>query len=73
MRRPLERRAYAAIERVSAGALGKIRAHDGAPAQGQTRTVERAARVRRIERFDEFEAAMDTLRGALECVDIAHR
>ena len=24
-----------------------------------------------IERFDEFEAAMDTLRGALECVDIA--
>ena len=23
-----------------------------------------------IERFDEFEAAMDTLRGALECVDI---
>ena len=23
-----------------------------------------------IERFDAFEAAMDTLRGALECVDI---
>ena len=24
-----------------------------------------------IERFDEFEAALDTLRGALECVDLA--
>ena len=49
VRRRLERRAYAAIEREgeALGRLGKIRtrARQGAPAQSQTRTVERAARV----------------------------
>ena len=53
VRRRLERRAYAAIERRgrSAGAIGQdTRARPGAPAQSQTRTVERAARVYRGHR-----------------------
>ena len=73
VRRRLERRAYAAIEREgeALGRLGKIRAHD----KVRRRKAKRLSSVRRecaeaIERFDEFEAAMDTLRGALECVDI---
>ena len=48
VRRRLERRAYAAIEREgeAPGAIGQdTRARQGAPAQSQTRTVERAARV----------------------------
>jgi hypothetical protein len=75
VRRRLERRAYGAIEceGEALARLGKIRAHDkGCRRQGK-RALSRARRecAEAIERFDEFEAAMDTLRGALECVDVA--
>ena len=74
VRRRLERRAYAAIEREgeALGRLGKIRAHDKARRCKAKHALRRARRecAEAIERFDEFEAAMDTLRGALECVDI---
>ena len=74
VRRRLERRAYGAIEceGEALARLGKIRAHDkGCRRQGK-RALSRARRecAEAIERFDEFEAATDTLRGALECVDI---
>ena len=75
VRRRLERRAYAAIDREgeALGRLGKIRAYDKARRCKAKRALRRARRecAEAIERFDEFEAAMDTLRGALECVDIA--
>ena len=74
VRRRLERRAYAAIEREgeALGRLGKIRAHDKVRRRKAKRALSSARRecAEAIERFDEFEAAMDTLRGALECVDI---
>ena len=74
VRRRLERRAYAAIEREgeALGRLGKIRAHDKVRRRKAKRALWSARRecAEAIERFDEFEAAMDTLRGALECVDI---
>ena len=74
-RRRLERRAYAAIEREgeALGRLGKIRAYDKERRRKAKRALRRARRecAEAIERFDEFEAAIDTLRGALECVDIA--
>ena len=74
VRRRLERRAYAAIEREgeALGRLGKIRAHDKARRCKAKHALRRARRecAEAIERFDEFEAAMDTLRGALECVDL---
>ena len=74
VRRRLERRAYAAIEREgeALGRLGKIRAYDKAHRRKAKRELSSARRecAEAIERFDEFEAAMDTLRGALECVDI---
>ena len=73
-RRRLERRAYAAIEREgeALGRLGKIRACDKARRRKAKRALRRARRecAEAIGRFDEFEAAMDTLRGALECVDL---
>ena len=73
-RRRLERRAYAAIEREGEALvrLGKIRAHDKEHRRKAKRARSSARRecAEAIERFDEFEAAMDTLRGALECVDI---
>ena len=74
VRRKLERRAYGAIER-EGGALrrlGKIRAQDKAPRRKAKRAWSRARRecAEAIERFDAFEAALDTLRGALECVDL---
>ena len=52
VRRRLERRAYAAIEREgeALGRLGKRRVRQGAPAQGQTRPEAGAARVRRGHR-----------------------
>ena len=75
VRRRMERRAYAAIDREgeALGRLGKIRAHDKARRCKAKHALRRARRecAEAIERFDEFEAAMDTLRGALECVDIA--
>ena len=75
VRRRLERRAYAAIEREgeALGRLGKIRAHDKVRRRKAKRELSSVRRecAEAIERFDEFEAAMDTLRGALECVDIA--
>ena len=75
VRRRLERRAYAAMEREgeALGRLGKIRAHDQARRRKAKRALSRARRecAEAIERFDEFEAAMDTLHGALECVDLA--
>ena len=73
-RRRLERRAYAAIEREgeALGGLGKIRAYDKERRRKAKRALSSARRecAEAIERFDEFEAAMDTLRGALECVDL---
>ena len=75
VRRKLERRAYAAIERESEalGRLGKIRARDKT-CRRKAKCALRKARgqcTEAIERFDAFEAAMGTLRGALECVDVA--
>ena len=71
----LERRAYGAIEREgeALGRLGKIRAYDKARRRKAKCALTRARRecAEAIERFDAFEAAMDTLRGALECVDLA--
>ena len=72
LRRKLERRAYAAIEREgeALARLGKIRAHDKARRREAKRALSRARRecTEAIERFDEFEAAMDTLRrGARMC------
>ena len=73
-RRRLERRAYSAIEREgeALGRLGKIRAYDKARRRKAKRALSSARRecAEAIERFDEFEAAMDTRRGALECVDL---
>ena len=70
----MERRAYATIEREgeALGRLGKIRAHDKARRRKAKHALRRARRecAEAIGRFDAFEAAMDTLRGALECVDI---
>ena len=75
VRRRLERRAYAAIEREgeALGRLGKIRAYDKTRRRKAKHALSRARRecAEAIERFDAFEAAMDTLRGALECVDLA--
>ena len=75
VRRRLERRAYGAMEREgeALGRLGKIRACDQARRRKAKHALRRARRecAEAIERFDAFEAAMDTLRGALECVDIA--
>ena len=75
VRRRLERRAYAAIEREgeALGRLGKIRAYDKERRRKAKRALWSARRecAEAIGRFDAFEAAMDTLRGALECVDIA--
>ena len=75
VRRRLERRAYAAIDREgeALGRLGKIRAYDKARRCKAKHALRRARRecAEAIGRFDAFEAALDTLRGALECVDIA--
>ena len=73
--RSLERRAYAAIESECEAlvGLGKIRAHEKMRRREAKRALSNA-RTRcaaAIERFDVFDAALDTLRGALECVDIA--
>ena len=74
VRRKLERRAYAAIEREgeALGRLGKIRARDKTCRRKAQCALRKARRqcTEAIERFDAFEAAMDTLRGALECVDV---
>ena len=55
------------------GRLGKIRAYDKTRRRKAKHALTRARRecAEAIERFDAFEAAMDTLRGALECVDLA--
>ena len=70
----LERRAYAAIEREgeALGRLGKIRAREKAQRRKAKCALRKARRecAEAIERFDAFEAAMDTVRGALECVDV---
>ena len=54
------------------GRLGKIRAYDKERWRKAKRALSSARRecAEAIERFDAFEAAMDTLRGALECVDL---
>ena len=74
VRRKLERRAYAAIEREGAalGRLGKIRARDKTCRRKAKCALSKARRqcAEAIERFDAFEAAMGTVRGALECVDL---
>ena len=75
VRRKLERRAYAAIEGEgeALGRLGKIRARDKTCRRKAKCALRKARRqcTEAIERFDAFEAAKDTLRGALECVDAA--
>ena len=75
VRRKLERRAYAAIEREgeALGRLGKIRARDKTCRRKAKSALRKARRqcAEAIGRFDAFEAAMDLLRGALECVDVA--
>ena len=74
VRRKLERRAYAAIEREgeALGRLGKIRARDKTCRRKAKCALSKARRqcAEAIGRFDAFEAAMGTVRGALECVDI---
>ena len=74
VRRKLERRAYAAIEREgeALGRLGKIRARDKTCRRKAKSALRKARRqcTEAIGRFDAFEAAMDTVRGALECVDL---
>ena len=71
VRRKLERRAWAAIEREgeALARLGKIRARDKTCRRKAKWALSKARRAcaEAIERFDEFEAAMDTVRGALEC------
>ena len=66
---------YGAIEREgeALGRLGKIRACDKARRRKAKHALRRARRecAEAIGRFDAFEAARDTLRGALECVDLA--
>ena len=68
--RKLERRAYAAIEREgeALARLGKIRARDKACRRKAKCALWKARRqcAQAIGRFDAFDAAMDTLRGALE-------
>ena len=75
VRRKLERRAYAAIEREgeALGRLGRIRARDKTCRRKAKCALGKARRqcTEAIERFDVFEAAMDTVRGALECIDVA--
>ena len=75
VRRKLERRAYAAIEGEgeALGRLGRIRARDKTCRRKAKCALRKARRqcTEAIERFDAFEAALDTLRGALECVDVA--
>ena len=75
VRRRLERRAYAAIEREgeALGRLGKIRAHDKVRRRwSQTSNCRaRGASVPRpLSDSMSSRSAMETLRGALECVDI---
>ena len=55
------------------GRLGKIRARDKTCRRKAKCALRKARRqcTEAIERFDAFEAAKDTLRGALECVDAA--
>ena len=75
VRRKLERRAYAAIEREgeALGRLGRIRARDKTCRRKAKCALRKARRqcTEAIGRFDAFEAAMDTVRRALECVDVA--
>ena len=69
----LERRAYTAIEREGEALGRKIRARDKT-CRRKAKWALRKARLQcteAIERFDAFEAAMDTVRGGLECVDVA--
>ena len=70
----LERRAYAAIEAEgeALARLGRIRAREKAQRRKAKGALWRARRqcTETIERFDAFEAAMDIVRGALECVDV---
>ena len=74
VRRTLERRAYGAIEHETQAlyALGKIRCCETDRRRAAKRALSTAARecAEAVERFDVFDAAMDTLRGAIECVDI---
>jgi hypothetical protein len=74
VRRTLERRAYGAIERETQalGALGKIRCCEPQRRRAAKRALSTAARecTEAVKRFDVFDAAMHTLRGAIECVDI---
>ena len=65
----------AAIEREgeALGRLGKIRARDKTCRRKEKWALRKARRqcAEAFERFDAFEAAMDTVRGALEFVDVA--
>lgn len=74
VRRTLERRAYGAIERETQALvrLGKIRCYETERRQAAKRGLSRATGecVEAVARFDVFEAAMNKLRGAIECVDV---
>ena len=74
VRRALERRAYGAIEREmeAVSRLGTIRAHHTERRGEAKRALGTARRqcAEAIERFDVFDAAMEKLRGAMECVDL---
>jgi len=74
VRRRLEQRAYGAIEREveARSRLGKIRAYHLERRRAAKRALSMATRqcAEAIERFDVFDAAMEQLRGAIECVDL---
>jgi hypothetical protein len=74
VRRPLEQRAYAAIEHEQEAqqALGKIRAKDQKRRRRQKQKIARARRQcqQAIARFDAFEAAAAQVHEALEYVDL---
>lgn len=74
VRRVLERRAYAAIEREieAQSRLGTIRAYQTERRRDAKRALSTAARqcAQAIDRFDVFDTAMEQLRGAIECIDL---
>ena len=74
VRRVVERRAYGSIEREieALSRLGTIRAQHIERRREAKRALSTARRqcAEAIERFDVFDAAMERLRGAIECVDL---
>ena len=78
VRRRLEQRAYGAIERESEALsrLGTIRAYHIERRRAAKRALSMArGQCAEVDLHDSmvFHAAMATLRGAIECVDLRHR